>query len=123
MMLDGGGSEAYGTTISSYVWTGAPDPDDVATPALLGLPLGVYEFTLVVTDSEAHAGAPDTVTIFVKRPSDINGDQAFNAVDVQLVINAALGLDIGGLDADVDGNADVNAVDVQTVTNAALGVG
>jgi hypothetical protein len=45
-----------------------------------------------------------------------------DAVDVQLVVNAALGLDIGGLNADVNGENGVNAVDVQLVINAALGI-
>ncbi|MBI5091748.1 MAG: PKD domain-containing protein [Candidatus Hydrogenedentes bacterium] len=42
---------------------------------------------------------------------------------MQLVINAALGVDIGGLNADVNGVDGVNAVDVQRVINTALGVG
>lgn len=55
-------------------------------------------------------------------PEDIDGDGRVNAVDVQLVINAALGLDVGELDADVNGSGSANAVDVQLVINAALGV-
>ena len=58
----------------------------------------------------------------VSSESDINGDSAVNATDVQLVINAALGLSIGGLDADIDNSGDVDATDVQLVINAALGV-
>jgi len=54
--------------------------------------------------------------------ADINRDGVVNAVDVQLVINAALGIDIGGLNADVNGDGFVNAVDVQLVINAALGI-
>ena len=54
--------------------------------------------------------------------TDINGDTAANAVDVQLVINAALGLDIGDEYADIDFSGSVNAVDVQLVINAALGL-
>ena len=53
-------------------------------------------------------------------PGDINGDGDVDAVDVQLVINAALDIDIEGLDADVNDDGDVNAVDVQLVINAAL---
>jgi len=55
-------------------------------------------------------------------PGDINGDGQVNAVDVQLVINAALGIDIGGMNADINGDGQVNAVDVQLVINAALGI-
>jgi len=58
----------------------------------------------------------------VENPFDINGDGAVNAVDVQLVINAALGLSIAPFNADVNGDGAVNAVDVQLVINAALGL-
>jgi len=57
-----------------------------------------------------------------ENPFDINGDGAVNAVDVQLVINAALGLSIAPFNADVNGDGAVNAVDVQLVINAALGL-
>jgi 6-phosphogluconolactonase (cycloisomerase 2 family) len=54
--------------------------------------------------------------------TDINGDNTVDAVDVQLVINAVLGLSIGALDADVNADGDINAVDVQVVINTVLGV-
>jgi len=54
---------------------------------------------------------------------DVNYDGVTNAVDVQLVINAALGLELPlGVRADRNFNGLVNAVDVQLVINAALGV-
>jgi len=56
-------------------------------------------------------------------PADINQDGTVNAVDVQLVINAALGLSIVPYNADINGDGTVNAVDVQQVINAALGIG
>jgi len=58
------------------------------------------------------------------KSSDINADGVTNAVDVQLVINAALGIDIGILKtaADINGDGLVNAVDVQRVINGALGL-
>ncbi|MBI4557345.1 MAG: hypothetical protein HY706_07170 [Candidatus Hydrogenedentes bacterium] len=71
-------------------------------------------------------GGQDEVTrsavITVHRSEDIDGSGGIDAVDVQTTINAALGLDVGGLDADVDDNGDVDAVDVQRVINAALGL-
>jgi 6-phosphogluconolactonase (cycloisomerase 2 family) len=54
-------------------------------------------------------------------PTDINDDETIDAVDVQLVINAALGISIS-FDADVDDNDAVDAVDIQLVINAVLGV-
>lgn len=58
----------------------------------------------------------------VHHQTNINGAGGVDAVDVQLVINAALGLDIGGLDADINNDGGVNAMDVQLVINAALGL-
>ena len=52
---------------------------------------------------------------------DANSDGAVNAIDVQTVINNALGIDTGG-HCDIDCSEDVNAVDVQLVINAALGI-
>jgi len=54
--------------------------------------------------------------------ADVNSSGVVDALDVQLVINAALGLDVPW-DCDVDSNGFVNAIDVQVVINAALGVG
>ena len=51
--------------------------------------------------------------------TDIDGDGTLNAVDVQLVINAALSLYVLG-NADVDLSGDIDATDVQLVVNAAL---
>lgn len=54
-------------------------------------------------------------------PEDINKDGVVDAVDVQLVVNAAIGIPIP-YDANVSGDPDgrVTAVDVQMVINAAL---
>ncbi len=54
--------------------------------------------------------------------ADLNGDGFVNASDVQLVINGALGIDIGIANADVNRDGTVNASDVQLVINAALGL-
>lgn len=54
-------------------------------------------------------------------PYDLNGDGFVNAIDIQLVINAALGLNVT-VDADVNDDGAANAVDIQLVVNAALGL-
>jgi len=55
-------------------------------------------------------------------PADVNRDFAVDAVDIQFVINEALGLDSGrNCDANADGTVD--AVDIQLVINAVLGIG
>ncbi len=97
------------------------------------LPEGDGYAVTAIADCEGDVPAdpnPDNNTmtrLFDVHPSawhvcDINRSGDVDAVDVQLVINAALGLDIGGLDADVDGQNGVNAIDVQLVINAALGI-
>jgi dockerin type I repeat protein len=50
---------------------------------------------------------------------DVNHDWAITAVDVQLVINAALDLPVD-FNCDLDNNGKITAVDVQMVINAAL---
>lgn len=55
-------------------------------------------------------------------PADVDDDGMVNAVDVQLVINGALGL-TPMANTDVDNNGSTDAVDVQLAINAALGVG
>ncbi len=53
--------------------------------------------------------------------ADIDCDQAINAIDVQLAVNAALGLDTG-FNCDINNDGAMNATDVQLVINAALGL-
>jgi hypothetical protein len=51
---------------------------------------------------------------------DVNKDDVVNAVDVQLVVNAVLGMEVPeGIEPDVDGDGDYDAVDVQLVINGA----
>lgn len=52
---------------------------------------------------------------------DVNADGRVNATDVQIVVNAALGMDVP-VPAKVSGTGPVNAIDVQQVINAALGI-
>jgi uncharacterized repeat protein (TIGR01451 family) len=54
-------------------------------------------------------------------PCDINGDGTVNVVDVQLIINEALG--VTPAVNDLNGDSVVNVVDVQILINAALGLG
>lgn len=53
--------------------------------------------------------------------TDTDGNNVTDAVDVQLVINAALGMGIS-LATDINGDGAVDAVDVQLVINGALGL-
>jgi len=65
----------------------------------------------------AALGAHGQATV----PGDVNGDSAVNAVDVQVVINAALGNASLG-EADLNRDMIVNAIDVQLIINIALGL-
>jgi hypothetical protein len=51
--------------------------------------------------------------------ADINGDLVVNSLDIQIVVNAALGLPVT-YDCDLDSNGVVDAVDVQMILNADL---
>ena len=61
-------------------------------------------------------------TIPTTDPLDINGDEAIDAVDVQLVINAVLGINISPFSGDVNASGSADAIDVQLVINAVLGI-
>lgn len=53
--------------------------------------------------------------------ADIDGNGAVDAIDVQLVVNAALGVPVP-FDCDVDGSGAVDAIDIQRTVNAVLGI-
>lgn len=72
-------------------------------------------------------GSPVDVTVtqagtsITTLPGDIDGNNKVDAVDVQLVINGALGLP-GPHNTDVNNDNNTDAIDVQMVINAALGL-
>jgi hypothetical protein len=69
-----------------------------------------------------NTAAPKFVRIYELPKGDVNNDNKIDAVDVQLTINAALGIGIGGLNADVNNDGKVDAVDIQITINSALGL-
>ena len=82
---------------------------------------GDAEITVRATDSDGlYVDSTFAVTVAENR-FDVNNDGQTNAVDVQLVINDALGLPADA-DADIDKDGKTNAVDVQLVINGALGL-
>ena len=102
--LDGSGADADGT-IAGYNWTGTPDPEDVAKPAL-SLPPGVYTFSLTVSDDRGAVSAPSSVVITVNeapanhaptadagQPQTIYLQQGETAASVRL---AGSGIDLDG---------------------------
>lgn len=95
--------------------SGVPTAADVGTDA----------YTVQVAD---QAGAADYAVLFIEvlpapeyHRADVDHSGEVDAVDVQKVINAALG--VASEDGcDIDGVNGVNAVDVQLVINGALGI-
>jgi len=57
-----------------------------------------------------------------RRVCDVNVDGSTDALDVQTVINQALGVALETRFADIDRNSQVDAIDVQRCINAALGL-
>ncbi len=83
--------------------------------AVVAFEISPKEIAVVVVGIRKIEGGDEIAT-------DIDGDGIVNAVDVQLVVNGALGIDIAPFDADVNSDGEVNAVDAQLVINAALGL-
>jgi len=64
--LDGSRSIDPDGTIVSYIWTGTPDPEDMATPTVT-LSQGIFEFNLEVRD-QLGASSRDKVSVTVLGP-------------------------------------------------------
>jgi hypothetical protein len=90
----------------------------VINPMVNGKPLRFANATQGATWLELGAF---TVTPAVPVETDVDASGDTDAVDVQLVINAALGIEALP-SADIDNNGEVDAVDVQLVINGALGL-
>jgi glucose/arabinose dehydrogenase len=60
--------------------------------------------------------------VLARTPGDIDGGGMIDAVDVQLVVNAVLGISIHPYRADPVRNGVADAADVQSIVNAILGV-
>jgi len=118
-------------TIGQLSLSAIPDPA-TGLFAFANIPAGTYVLTALADGYEAGSQEVATaetditrVTLLLHRKQvpvgDVNYTGYVDAVDVQLVINAALEL-LGDDDCDVDGNGYVDALDVQLVVNAALGL-
>ena len=81
---------------------------------------GADDFNDPVLDIQ---GGMEQLPIFDLAPptiGDVNGDLNVDAIDIQFVINGALGQETG-METDINADEQTNAVDVQLVINAALG--
>ncbi|MBT2972141.1 MAG: hypothetical protein B6D72_09040 [gamma proteobacterium symbiont of Ctena orbiculata] len=63
--LDGSGSTDPDGSITSYIWQGTPNPDDVVSP-VVSLGEGTHKYNLVVLDNQDKSSLSDTVRITVE---------------------------------------------------------
>jgi Dockerin type I repeat. len=76
---------------------------------------------IIAEADETNNVGTDTIHVSAFHTCDINRDGFVNAIDVQLCVNAILGISIGAMDADVNDDSSVNALDLQRVVNAVIG--
>lgn len=89
-----------------------------------------FSNALAVSGNELLVGAPrvDSAYLYAieglpaPTPGDVNGDKRIDATDVQLLINAVLGIGPPQEFADVTGDGAVNAADIQAGINLLLGL-
>jgi len=86
--LNGSGSSDPDGTISSYVWTGNPNPADVQSPSVT-LGEGTYQFSLVVTDNDGGTSSADSVSITVNPAQVENVPPVANAGPDQTITLAS----------------------------------
>jgi len=98
--------------VSFTIW---PKPDLPLGTVITNQAAIVFDINDPIVTNEVF----NTIGVIIN--GDVNGDGDVNALDVQLVINEALGIDTG-YDCDLNGDGSVNALDVQLVINAALGI-
>ncbi len=91
----------------------------------LALGENVFDVTAVSETAESESVSVTVTYIQIQYSKfDINRDHTVNAIDIQRVINGAIGLPptLGDADTDVNSDGTVDAVDLQLCVNAALGL-
>jgi Zn-dependent metalloprotease len=130
-----GGDGGEGDTILYWFQNGVsvfPLANQREVPPFLTAPGDEWSFAVVPRTRDGREGPSfmsEIVTIreeseastpALEMRSDVNGDGKVNVVDVQLVVNAVLGRDIGSYNANVNGDDKINASDVQFAVRFAL---
>jgi hypothetical protein len=95
------------------------DVHDAATGALVAGNVTQWSDHLEANEQKTYRITPHQPPF---DPADVNRDRRIDAIDVQLVINAALGFDIAPWEGDINTDDRIDAIDVQLVINAVLGV-
>jgi hypothetical protein len=107
---------------TSFNATGLPAGLTVNTNSGLisGTPTTIGNSNVSLSATNAGGTGTKILTLSIAPSAcDINGDNATNAVDVQLMVNQALGVAACTADINLDGAC--NVIDIQRVVNAALG--
>ncbi|MBI4559653.1 MAG: carboxypeptidase regulatory-like domain-containing protein [Candidatus Hydrogenedentes bacterium] len=121
----GGVGPSVDANESGYYFIGLLEPGPyVVDVSRTGYRPQWQQTTVNAGDLPVMAGADfqlDPLSSELLERCDVSGDGKVDAVDVQMVINGALGLD-GGHPCDVSLDGKVDAVDVQLVINGALGL-
>jgi hypothetical protein len=108
----GGFRQAQNSAYGGLVWKSPPMPQAAAMYFAIK-PASKSEFTEVSLPAYGQAGLASPPLC------DVNGDGLVNVSDVQVSVNAALGMAPCTMDLDQNGRCDI--VDVQRVVNAAQG--
>ncbi len=70
VQLDASGSGDPDGTVTAFVWSGSPDPDDISRPTV-SLTAGFYTFRLVVQDDKGAVSGPDEVIVRILGPPEL----------------------------------------------------
>jgi len=119
--------------VSSSSGEGPIDEEDLVNAEWADLSLTSVEttatsttFTYETSNGQTKSGATSTSDKIsgtcTSGSADVDGNGVVNALDIQMVINGALGLG-GFAGCDVNSDGVVNALDIQMVINGALGIG
>jgi len=119
-------------TVFSYQITAANSPTSfnaaglpaglsvsTGTGRISGTPTTVGTSSVTISAANASGTGVSTLTLSVYYACDLNRDASTNVVDVQLQVNAALGVTACASDLNRDGSC--NVIDVQRGVNASLG--
>jgi hypothetical protein len=112
----------YGNSSGIY---GAPITiGNLTTYTVTGLSAGTYYFAVTAIDAQGNeSDFSNEVSQIVGTSAEncnLNGDEAINVLDLQLLANVILGITSGSYDLNSDGRVDV--LDLQILTNVVLGL-
>jgi hypothetical protein len=112
----GNGSRTYGTPTTIGNQT---------TYTVSGLTAGTYFFAVTALDADGNESdySNEASQILNSGPNcNLNGDQAVNVLDLQLLANAILSLSSASASYDLNSDGKVDVLDLQFLNNVILGL-